>query len=128
MSEGEIPIRVEFIGFGTLEGLIIRYLGPISADAILDKMPFVLRGRFSFGAKDYWIMMNVGIRKGPDSKATINVEKGDIVYNPKTDEISLIIEGREMPNKINKIGKVTKNLNLLQEARNGLNCKLSKLN
>jgi hypothetical protein len=73
-------------------------------------------------------MMNVGIRKGPDSKATINVEKGDIVYNPKTDEIHLIIEGREMPNKINKIGKVTKNLDLLQGARNGLNCKLSKIN
>ena len=128
MSEGEIPIKIEFIGFGTVEALIIRYLGPISADAILEKMPFVLRGRYSFGSKDYWIMMNVGIRKGPDSKATKNVEKGDIVYNPKTDEICIIIEDREMPNKINKIGKVTQNLDLLLEARNGLNCKLTKLN
>ena len=128
MSEGEIPIKIEFIGFGTIEALIIRYLGPISADAILEKMPFVLRGRFSFGSKDYWILLNVGIRKGPDSKATSSVDTGDIVYNPKTDEIHIIIEGREMPNKINKIGKVTKNLDLLQEARNGLNCKLLKLN
>ena len=128
MSEGEIPIKIEFIGFGTVEALIIRYLGPISADAILEKMPFVLRGRFSFGSKDYWILLNVGIRKGPDSKATSSVDTGDIVYNPKTDEIHIIIEGREMPNKINKIGKVTKNLDLLQEARNGLNCKLIKLN
>ena len=128
MSEGEIPIKIEFIGFGTVEALIIRYLGPISADAILEKMPFVLRGRFSFGSKDYWILLNVGIRKGPDSKATRSVDTGDIVYNPKTDEIHIIIEGREMPNKINKIGKVTKNLDLLQEARNGLNCKLTKLN
>ena len=128
MSEGEIPIKIEFLGFGILEALIIRYLGPISADAILEKMPFVLRGRFNFGSKDYWMLLNVGIRKGPDSKATKNVEKGDIVYNPKADEIIIIIEGREMPNKINKIGKVTKNLDLLQKARNGLNCKLSKLN
>ena len=128
MFVGEIPIKIEVLGFGTLEGLIIRYLGPISADIILEKMPIVLRGRFSFGSKDYWILLNVGIRKGPDSKATKDVEKGDIVYNPKTDEICIVIEGREMPNKINKIGKVTKNLDLLQEARNGLNCKLSKLN
>ena len=128
MSKAEISIKIEILGFGTLEALIIRYLGPISADAILEKMPFVLRGRFNFGSKDYWILLNVGIRKGPDSKATENVEKGDIVYNPKSDEIFIIIEGCEMPNKINKIGKVTKNLDLLLEARNGLNCKFSKLN
>ena len=128
MSEGEIPIKIELIGFGVLEALIIRHLGPISADAILEKMPFVLRGRFSFGSKKYWMLLNVGIRKGPDSKATKNVEKGDIVYNPKADEIMIIIESLEMPNKINKIGKVTKNLDLLLKARNGLNCKLSKLN
>jgi len=128
MSKAEISIKIEILGFGTLEALIIRYLGPISADAILEKMPFVLRGRFNFGSKDYWILLNVGIRKGPDSKATENVEKGDIVYNPKSDEIFIIIEGCEMPNKINKIGKVTKNLELLLEARNGLNCKFSKLN
>jgi len=128
MSKAEISIKIEILGFGTLEALIIRYLGPISADAILEKMPFVLRGRFNFGSKDYWILLNVGIRKGPDSKATKDVEKGDIVYNPKSDEILIIIEGCEMPNKINKIGKVTKNLDLLLEARNGLNCKFSKLN
>ena len=127
MSEGEIPIKIELLGFGVLEALIIRHLGPISADAILEKMPFVLRGRFSFGSKNYWMLLNVGIRKGPDSKATKSVEKGDIVYNPKADEIMIIIESLEMQNKINKIGKVTKNLDLLQNARNGLNCKLSKL-
>ena len=103
MNEGEIPIKIELLGFGTLEALIFRYLGPISADAILEKMPFVLRGRFNFGSKDYWILLNVGIRKGPDSKATKNVEKGDIVYNPKSDEIIIIIESREMPNKIKNI-------------------------
>ena len=126
MTEGEIPIKIELIGLGTLEASIIRYLGPISADAILEKMPFVSRGRFKFGSKDYWMLLNVGIRKGPDSKATKSVEKGDIVYNPKSDEIIIVIENQEMPNKVNKIGKITKNLNLLSGANNGLNCRLSK--
>ena len=32
----------------------------------------------------------------------------------------------KMPNKVNKVGKVNSNLELLLEARNGLNTKISK--
>lgn len=125
-NAGEILIRIELLGLGTIEAVIHRGISPISADAILEKMPFVLRGRFSFGSKNYWTLSGVGIRKGPTNTSTKSVESGDVVYNPKTDEIAIIIEPIEMPNKINKIGKVTSNLELLQEARNGLNNKLSK--
>lgn len=121
-----VPIKIEFLGVGSLKGLMLRYLGPISADAILDKMPFVLRGRFGFGSKDYWTLMSVGIRKGPDSKATKDVEASDILYNPKSDEIIIVLKNMEMPNKMNRIGKITQNLDLLKDARNGLNCKISK--
>ena len=124
MSEGDISIRIEIFGVGNVEGLIIRHLGPISADAILDKMPFVLRGRFVFGSKNYWTLP-IGIRKGPDSKATRNIEKGDIVYSPKTDEMIIMLETIEMPNKINKIGKITVNIELFQKATNGTNTKIS---
>ena len=125
-DKGEIPIRIEIFGVGNLEGLIIRYLGPISADAILSKMPFVLRGRFCFGSKNYWTLP-IGIRKGPDSKATQNVEKGDIAYNPKTDEMIFVLENIEMPNKVNKIGKITANIELFQKANNGMNTKIYKI-
>ncbi len=46
----DIPIKIEIFGITTLNGFIDRIYAPISADAILDKMPFVLRGRFSFGS------------------------------------------------------------------------------
>ena len=124
MSEGDISIRIEIFGVGNVEGLIIRHLGPISADIILSKMPFVLRGRFSFGSKNYWTLP-IGIRKGPDSKATKNIEKGDIVYSPKTDEMIIMLETTEMPNKVNKIGKITANIELFQKATNGMNTKIS---
>ena len=123
-DKGDIKIRIEIFSVGNVEGLITRYLGPISADAILSKMPLVLRGRFGFGSKNYWTLP-VGIRKGPDSKATRNVEKGDIVYSPKTDEMIIILESIEMPNKINKIGKITANIELFQKATNGTNTKIS---
>lgn len=125
-DKGEIPIRIEIFGVGNVEGLIIRHLGPISADAILSKMPFVLRGRFAFGSKNYWTLP-IGIRKGPDSKATKNVEKGDIVYSPKTDEMIIVLENIEMPNKINKIGKIAANIELFEKANNGLNTKIYRI-
>jgi hypothetical protein len=123
-DKGEIPIKIEIFGIGNIEGIIQRYLGPISADSILDKMPFVRRGRFSFGSKNYWTLP-MGIKKGLDSKATNEVEKGDIVYSPKTDELIIVLEKVEMPNKINKIGKITNNLELFKNVRNGLNTKIS---
>ncbi len=125
-TKGEISIRIEIFGVGNVEGLIIRHLGPFSADAILSKMPFVLRGRFTFGSKNYWTLP-IGITKGPDSKATKNVEKGDIAYNPKTDEMIILLETIEMPNKVNKIGKITANIELFQKATNGMNTKISIL-
>jgi len=121
-----IPIKIDLFGIGIIEGNIIRYIAPLTADAIIDKLPLVLRGRFSFGSKKYWTLPGVEIYKGPNSKSTDNVEKGDILYNPKTDELIIALEDIEMTNKVNKIGKVDTNLDILLEARNGLNTKFSK--
>ena len=74
----------------------------------------------------YWTLPGVEIFKGTNPKSTINIEKGDILYNPKTDELLIALEDIEMPNKVNKIGKVDTNLEILEQARNGLNTKISK--
>ena len=126
MSEAEISIKFEFLGLGSLDAVIIRHVSPLSADAILDRLPMVLRGRFNFGSKQYWTLMNVGIRKGANLKAVRNFERGDIIYNPKSDEMIIILENIEMPNKMNKIGKILSDLSLFDKARNGLNCKITK--
>jgi hypothetical protein len=123
---GLIPIKIDLFGIGTLEGHIIRHIAPLSADAIIDKMPFSLRGRYSFASKKYWTLPGLGIYKGLNSKSTKEVEIGDIIYNPKTDEIIIAIEHIQMPNKVNKIGKVKTNLDVLLNARNGLNTKISR--
>ncbi|MHA1294291.1 MAG: hypothetical protein ACTSQJ_16705 [Promethearchaeota archaeon] len=125
-ESGDISIRIELFGIGNLYGYIDRILAPLTADAILDKMPFVLRGRFSFGSKKYWTLPGVGIRKGTNPKSVQMVEQGDIIYNPKTDELLLILESDKMLNKVNKIGKITKNLELLYNAKNGLNTRFFK--
>jgi len=121
-----VPIKIDLFGIGRIEGNIIRHIAPLTADALIDKLPLILRGRFSFGSKKYWTLPGVEIFKGSNPKSTINVEKGDILYNPKTDELIIAIDEIEMSNKVNKIGKVTNNLDILLQAKNGLNTKISK--
>ncbi|MFX1419783.1 MAG: cyclophilin-like fold protein [Promethearchaeota archaeon] len=121
-----IPIKIVLFGIGTIEGTIIRHIAPLTADAILEKLPLNLRGRFSFGSKKYWILPGVEIFKGLNPKSVSNVEKGDILYNPKADELIIALEDLEMSNKVNKIGKIETNLKILEKARNGLNTKISK--
>ncbi|GAG58119.1 unnamed protein product [marine sediment metagenome] len=123
-----IKIKIDLFGIGTINGELLRYYAPLSADAIIDKLPIVLRGRFSFGSKTYWTLPGMEIYKGNNPKSIKSVEKGEIIYNPKTDELIILLENAEMPNKVNKIGKVSDNLEILLKARNGLNTKISKVN
>ena len=121
-----IKIKIDLTGIGTMKGELNRIYAPLSADAILRKLPIILRGRFSFGSKAYWTLPGIEIYKGQNPKSVKNVEKGEIIYNPKTDELLIILENIEMPNKVNKIGKVSDNLEILLNAKNGLNTKISK--
>ncbi len=122
-----MKIKIDLFGIGTITGEMIRFSAPLSADAIINKLPIVLRGRFSFGSKLYWTLPGVEIYKGPNPKSKKNVEKGDIIYDPKSDEIIFILENTELQSKVNKIGKVTENLEFFLQANNGLNTKISKM-
>jgi len=122
-----MKIKIDLFGIGTLKGELLRYLAPLSADAIINNLPMILRGRFSFGSKVYWTLPGVEIYKGTNSKSNKNVEKGDIIYNPKSDELTFILENTELQNNVNKIGKVTENLEFFLQAKNGLNTKISKV-
>ena len=126
-NSGEIPIKIELFGIGSVNAIIYRHLAPLSADAILDKMPFIMRGRFNFGEKDYWSLPGIGIYKGLNPKSTRSVKKGDIVYNPKSDELIILLKDREMPNTVNIIGRVNENLDLFLKARSGLNTKFIRI-
>ncbi|MFX1551292.1 MAG: hypothetical protein ACFFB9_13165 [Promethearchaeota archaeon] len=121
-----LPIKIELFGIGIIEGNIIRHIAPLTADAIIDKLPIILRGRFSFGSRKYWTLPGVQIYKGTNPKSTKTIEEGEIFYNPKSDELIIALENLDMSNKVNIIGKVDTNLKILLEAKNGLNTKISK--
>lgn len=126
ITTGDLSIKIALFGIGVVEGILIRHHAPLSADNIIKKLPIILRGRFSFSQKIYWTLPGVEIFKGTNPKSHTNVKTGDIVYNPKTDEIYFMLEDFELPNKVNLVGKVTENLELFLKAKNGLNTKISK--
>ena len=74
-----MKIKIDLFGIGTITGEMIRYIAPLSADAIINKLPIVLRGRFSFGSKLYWTLPGLEIYKGTNTKSKKSVEKGDII-------------------------------------------------
>jgi len=121
-----VKINIDLFGVGTLKGEILRIYAPLSADAIINKLPLILRGRFGFGSKVYWTLPGVEIYKGTNSKSRKKVEKGEIIYSPKSDELTFILEDTELQNKVNLIGKVTSNLEFFLQAKNGLNTKIAK--
>ncbi|MEJ2250486.1 MAG: hypothetical protein P8Y70_12540 [Candidatus Lokiarchaeota archaeon] len=128
MSEqADIPVVIQLFGIGKMKAIVIRHLSPLTSDAILDKLPFALRGRFNFGSKKAWILPGLGIRKGLSIRAAKKVKKGDLIYNPRSDELRIILEDYEMPNKVNKVGEVKSDLELILQAKNGLNTKIQKV-
>lgn len=121
-----VRIKIDLFGIGSINGELLRVYAPLSTDAIINKLPIILRGRFSFGSNTYWTLPGIEIYKGHNSKSVKSVEKGDIIYNPKTDELIILLENTEMPNKVNKIGIVSDNLEILLKARNGLSTKIDR--
>ncbi|MFW9950958.1 MAG: cyclophilin-like fold protein, partial [Candidatus Thorarchaeota archaeon] len=126
-NSGELLIKMDLFGIGTAKGKIIRYLAPLTSDAIIDRLPITLRGRFSFGKKAYWTLPGIEIYQGTNQKSLKEAKKGDIVYNPKTDELIFTLEDYYYPNKVNKVGEISENIDIFLGAKNGLNTKISKL-
>ena len=126
-DSGDVSIKIDLFGIGSIKGVINRYLAPLCADAMLNRMPFTLRGRFNFNVKNYWSLPGVEIYKGLNSRSEKKGYKVYILYNPKSDELIILLEDFEMPYKVRKIGKVLGNLELFLKANNGLNTKFSKI-
>jgi len=130
-SSDKIPININIFNCGTIKATFYRHLSPFSVMEIREKLPLTIRGRFNFiGLKTHWMLSQIGISVGPDSKATLTVEKGDIVYCPQTDSVYIFIENDRLQAKMNKIGKINdiEELNLFSNAKNGTNTELKLSN
>ena len=100
-----------FVGAGTVRIYVLGYEDRAPNNEELSKMKELVKEAMEDGA------LGVG---------------SALIYAPnfyaKTDELIIVLEDTEMPNKVNKIGEIASNLEPMLKANNGLNTKVYKTN
>ncbi len=109
-----IKIRFSFLNLGEAEGELVRFLAPRSIDAILRKLPF--EGRLTLWKEEVYfeIAVKLGLEK-PKSK----VEEGTLAFWPIGSAFCVFFGKSQPYSPVTILGKITKNLELFRQAKNG---------
>jgi len=109
-------VRVKFLleSLGEAEGEFVRYLAPRTIEALIQSMP--IDGRLSVWKDEVYFETPV---KVGSEKPKATVDTGAIAYWPMGAAIC-IFYGKSQPySPVNMLGKVTKNLELFKQAKQG---------
>ena len=109
-------VRVKFLleSLGEAEGEFVRYLAPRTIEALIQSMP--IDGRLSVWKDEVYFETPV---KVGSEKPKATVDTGAIAYWPMGAAIC-IFYGKSQPySPVNVLGKVTKNLELFKQAKQG---------
>ena len=109
-----IKIRFSISNLGDAEGELARFLAPRSIDAILLKLPF--EGRLTLWKEEVYfeIPVKLGLEK-PKSK----VEEGTLAFWPIGSAFCVFFGKSQPYSPVTILGKITKNLELFRQAKNG---------
>lgn len=121
MNLSRIPIVFKIESIGESKGELIRYLAPRTVSAIVKTLP--LEGRCAL-LKDE-VYFKIPLRIG-EEKATRNVEEGVIAYWPMGSALCIFL-GKVRPySPVNRIGRITDNLDLFKKVKLGIRIKVDK--
>ena len=121
MSVSHIPIRLVVDGIGTAEGELIRIRSPRTVDAILRGLP--IEGRAALWKEE--VYFQIPLKMG-NEKSTPTVEKGALAYWPMGSAFCIFWGETQPYSHVNIIGKVTKNLELFRQVKNGTKIVIDK--
>jgi len=109
-----IKIRFSISNLGEAEGELARFLAPRSIDAILRKLPF--EGRLTLWKEEVYfeIPVKLGLEK-PKSK----LEEGTLAFWPIGSAFCVFFGKSQPYSPVTILGKITKNLELFRQAKNG---------
>ena len=122
MSVSHIPIRFIVEGVGDAEGELVRIRSPRTVDAILRQLP--LEGRAAVWQEE--VYFEIPVKMG-NEKAKPTVEKGDLAYWPMGAAFCIFWGDTQPYSPVNRIGKVTKNLELFEQVKSGTKIVIEKL-
>ena len=117
-----IPVKLVVKGVGEAKGEFVRILAPLTVGAILGKLPLKGRAHVRGGG----LSMILGIRRGAE-KAVGSVKAGDIAYWPMQDSLVVYFQDSKPYGPVNKVGTVSKNLELFQGLKGGARIRIEKI-
>ncbi|NHI91125.1 MAG: hypothetical protein EAX96_01395 [Candidatus Lokiarchaeota archaeon] len=107
-----------------MEGELERIKNARTVEAIRDLLPII--GKSNIYKVNEIYMSNIGLDIGRE-KTVKNAEKGDIAFWPMSGAICFFKEAMEPYSEINLVGKITKNIGLLEKVRSGMLITIEKL-
>ncbi|MHA1731597.1 MAG: hypothetical protein ACTSU5_06620 [Promethearchaeota archaeon] len=121
----KIKLSVEFVGqpaVGTLVAVIERHHSPQTLNKLLRNLPLKARGRFYIRNDKIFMAHNLGLKAGPEKAKKLDLNRGDIVYEPQQDAILFALEPGTTPTIVNLLGQIESGTEKLtkENLRNGL--------
>ncbi len=121
-SISRTPVKIVVEGVGEARGEFVRILAPLTVAAILGKLPLKGRAHVRGGG----LSMILGIRRGAE-KAVRSVKAGEIAYWPMQDSLVVYFQDSKPYGPVNRVGKVSENIELFQDLKGGARIRIEKL-
>jgi hypothetical protein len=113
-SQARVPIRIKVAEVGEATGELNRLTAPLTVSDILKVLPINGRTVSVQGC----ISIILGLKRGTEKPVT-QVEEGTIAFWPRAMSLCIYPEATRTYDPVNRVGKVTSNLKILRNIRNG---------
>jgi len=121
-SLSRTPVKLIIENLGEAEGELIRFLAPLTVEAILRKLP--IEGRAALWKEE--IYFQIPVKMGAE-KSTPTVETGTIAYWPMGSALCIFYGKTQPYSPVNIVGKITKNLEIFKSVKSGAKVRVEKI-
>jgi hypothetical protein len=113
-SQARVPIRIKVAEVGEATGELNRLTAPLTVGDILKVLPINGRTVPAQGC----VSIILGLKRGTEKPVT-QVEAGTIAFWPRAMSLCIYPEATKTYGPVNKIGKVTENLEIFRNLKSG---------
>ncbi|OGD56481.1 hypothetical protein A3K78_11170 [Candidatus Bathyarchaeota archaeon RBG_13_52_12] len=113
-SQARTPIRIKIAEVGEAPGELNRLTAPLTVGDILKMLPINGRTVPAHGC----VSIILGLKRGAEKPVT-QVDAGTIAYWPRTGSLCIYPEATRTYGPVNKIGRVTGNLEIFKNLKSG---------